>query len=56
MEKLHDEFQNLYCLPNIVRVIKSRRVGWPGHITCMEWREVYTKVYSEILKGRDHFC
>ena len=31
--KLHNEKLNdLYCSPNIVRVIKSRRVGWAGHV------------------------
>ena len=31
--KLHDEELNdLYCSPNIVRVIKSRRMRWAGHV------------------------
>jgi hypothetical protein len=31
--KLHnDELHNLYSSPNIVRVIKSRRVRWTGHV------------------------
>jgi hypothetical protein len=35
--KLHnDEFHNLYSSPNIVRVIKSRRMRWAGHVTRME--------------------
>jgi len=25
----------LYTLPNVIRVIKSRRMGWAGHVTCM---------------------
>jgi hypothetical protein len=34
--KLHnDEFEDLYCSPNIVQVIKSRRVRWAGHVACM---------------------
>jgi hypothetical protein len=34
--KLHnDELHNLYSSPNIVRVIKSRRMRWAGHVTCM---------------------
>jgi hypothetical protein len=33
--KLHnDELHDLYSSPNIVRVIKSRRM-WAGHVTCM---------------------
>ena len=31
--KLHNEDPNdLYCSPNIVRVVKSRRMGWAGHL------------------------
>jgi len=31
--KLHnEELNDLYCSPNIVRVIKSRRMRWAGHI------------------------
>jgi hypothetical protein len=41
--KLHNEELNgLYSLPNIVRVIKSRRMRWAGHVTHMgEGRGVY---------------
>jgi hypothetical protein len=35
--KLHnDELHSLYSLPNIVRVIKSRRMRWAGHVAHME--------------------
>jgi hypothetical protein len=35
--KLHnDELHNLYSSPNIVRVIKSRRLRWVGHMARME--------------------
>ena len=34
--KLHnDELNDLYSLPNIVRVVKSRRVRWTGHVARM---------------------
>jgi len=34
--KLHNEAINdLYSSPNIVRVIKSRRMRWAGHVACM---------------------
>jgi hypothetical protein len=41
--KLHnEELKNLYCSPNIVRVIKSRRMRWTGHVARMgESRGVY---------------
>ena len=34
--KLHnEELNDLYSLPNIVRVVKSRRMGWAGHVARM---------------------
>ena len=34
--KLHnEEFNDRYCSPNIVRVIKSRRTRWAGHVVFM---------------------
>ena len=35
--KLHnEELNSLYSSPNIVRVIKSRRMRWAGHVARME--------------------
>ena len=35
--KLHnEELNSLYSSPNIVRVIKSRRMRWAGHVAHME--------------------
>jgi hypothetical protein len=47
--KLHDdEIHRLHSSPNIVRVIKSRRIKWAGHVTRMgEGRGVY-----RVLVGR----
>jgi hypothetical protein len=41
--KLHnEELKGLYSLPNIVRVIKSRRLRWAGHVALLgEGRVVY---------------
>ena len=34
--RLHnEELNDLYCSPNIVRVIKSRRMRWAGHVAHM---------------------
>jgi hypothetical protein len=34
--KLHnEELHDLYSSPNIVQVIKSRRIGWMGHVPRM---------------------
>ena len=33
--KLHNDLSDLYSLPNIVRVVKSRRMRWAGHVARM---------------------
>jgi hypothetical protein len=51
--KLHDdEIHNLYSSPNIVRVIKSRRMRWAEHVARME--EVFTGFWLGDPKVRDH--
>jgi hypothetical protein len=36
------EFHNLYSSPSIIRIIKSRRIRWAGHVARMgEKRNVY---------------
>jgi hypothetical protein len=36
------ELHDLYCSPSIIRIIKSRRMGWAGHVARMgEKRNVY---------------
>jgi hypothetical protein len=43
LRKLHnDELHGVYSSPNIVTVIKSRRMSWAGHVARMEeWRGIY---------------
>jgi hypothetical protein len=49
--KLHsDELCGLYSLPNIVRMIKSRRLSWVEHVV----GEVFTGFWLGGWKGRDH--
>jgi hypothetical protein len=31
----HEELKDMYCPPNIVRVIKSRRMRYAGHVASM---------------------
>jgi len=47
--KLHnEELNDLYCSPNILRVIKSRRMRWAGHVARMgEGRCVYRVVVGK---------
>jgi len=41
--KLHNELNDLYSSPSIVRVIKSRRMRWAGHVARMgEGKGLYT--------------
>jgi hypothetical protein len=47
--KLHsEELNDLHSSPNIVRLIKSRRIRWVGHVACMgESRDVYRVLVGE---------
>ena len=51
--KLHnEELNDLYCSPNIVRVMKSRRMKWAGHVARMgEAGDVYRVLVGK-LKGK----
>jgi len=35
MIRMNEELNDLYTSPNIVRVIKSRRMRWAGHVARM---------------------
>jgi hypothetical protein len=40
--KLHEEeLHDLYSSPSIIRIIKTRRMRWAGHVARMEKRNVY---------------
>jgi hypothetical protein len=47
--KLHnEELNDLYSLPNIIRVVKSRRMRWDGHVARMgEGRGVHWKLVAK---------
>jgi len=51
--RLHnEELNDLYSSPNIVWVIKLRRMRWDGYVVCMdEEREVYRVLVGK-LEGR----
>jgi len=50
--KLHDELNDLHSSPNIVRVIKSRRMRWAWHVASMEERKNVYRVLVGILEGQ----
>jgi hypothetical protein len=54
--KLHnDELHNLYSSPNIVKVVKSRRMRWAGHVARMEKGSGVTGFWLRGPNGRDHW-
>jgi len=51
--KLHkEELKDLYSSPNIVRVIKSRRMRWAGHMVRMSYDRGVYRVLVGIPEGR----
>jgi hypothetical protein len=49
-EELHD----LYCSSNVIRMMKSRRMRWAGHIVRTGGEEVHTEFWWGNLTERDH--
>jgi hypothetical protein len=53
--KLDDEeLHNLYSSPNIIRMIKSRRMRWPGHVARMGRKGRHIAYWWESQKVKDH--
>ena len=51
--KLHnEELNDLYCSPSIVRLIKSGRMRWAGHVARMEEGRVVHKVLVGKPEGK----
>ena len=51
--RLHnEEINDLYCSPNIVRVIKSRRMRWAGHVARMGEERVVCRVLVGKPEGK----
>jgi hypothetical protein len=53
--KLHnEELNDLYSLPNILRVVKSRRMRWAGHVARMGEDRGVHRVLVGGLRERGH--
>jgi hypothetical protein len=42
-------------MPNIIRIIKSRKMGWVGHVTRMEAKRITYDVFIRKLEGNRAF-
>jgi len=49
---LNEELSDLYSLPNIVWVVKSRRMRWAGHVACMGERRGVHRVLVGKPEGK----
>jgi hypothetical protein len=50
----NEELNGMYSSPNIVRVIKSRRMKWAGHVARMGREDGYTGFWWGNLRERHH--
>jgi hypothetical protein len=50
----NEELHNLYYYPSIIRIIKSRRMRWAGHIACMREKVMHIGYWWKSQKERDH--
>jgi hypothetical protein len=53
--KLHnEELRDLYSLPNTIRIIKSRRMRWVGHVARMGEKRKCIEYWWESQKEKGH--
>jgi hypothetical protein len=49
----NEEHHKLYSSPNLIRMIKSRRMRWAGHVARMGRRGMHIGYWWESQKERD---
>jgi hypothetical protein len=53
--KVHnEELTDLYCSPNIIRVIKLRRMRWVEHVACKGPEDVHIEFLWVNLREKDY--
>jgi hypothetical protein len=53
LERTAEALHNLYSLPNIIRIIRSRRMRWAGHVACKgERRNAYRVLVGKLEEKR----
>jgi hypothetical protein len=54
-KRLHnEELHNLYGTPNIIRVIKTRKMRWASHVACLREMINAYKIFDGKPDGRNH--
>jgi hypothetical protein len=51
----NEELRNLYSLPNIIRMIMSRRLRWAVHVVRMGEKRGFIGYWWESQRMRDHW-
>lgn len=55
VEKIaYENLQELQSSPDIIRVIKSKRIRWMQQVACTVQKKIYTSFQWAKLKDRDH--
>jgi hypothetical protein len=50
----NEDLHNSYFSPSIIRIFKSRRMRWVGHVAQMEIRGMNIEYWWESQKERDY--